>query len=199
MATAQNNPLYLETFQQGSSDDALRFHYIVHCSLDAVEEKRAPRWPAAVTLLSLLMSNSAQPAVFVCVLQKTSGLCVERVAALVCTMVLTLAAFPGRLLLPQVLLPRHEQAPLALGFGLCRHEPAPLALGFGLCNFGLPWLLVASRGPLGLFKRLTSAFAGLRQLRCRGRRPASPQTPTLASCTPPRTTRCLGTGRLPAA
>lgn len=37
----QNNPLYLETFQQGSGDDALRFHYIVHCSLDAVEEKRA--------------------------------------------------------------------------------------------------------------------------------------------------------------
>ncbi|KAK9832604.1 hypothetical protein WJX81_002897 [Elliptochloris bilobata] len=36
-----NNPLYLETFQQGSSDDALRFHYIVHCSLDAVEEKLA--------------------------------------------------------------------------------------------------------------------------------------------------------------
>ena len=45
-ATRQNNPLYLETFQQGSSDDALRFHYIVHCSLDAVEEKRAPSWPA---------------------------------------------------------------------------------------------------------------------------------------------------------
>lgn len=38
----QNNPLYLETFQQGSGDDALRFHYIVHCSLDAIEEKRAP-------------------------------------------------------------------------------------------------------------------------------------------------------------
>jgi hypothetical protein len=38
---AQNNPLYLETFQQGSGDDALRFHYVVHCSLDAVEEKRA--------------------------------------------------------------------------------------------------------------------------------------------------------------
>lgn len=38
----QNNPLYLETFQQAGtgSEGALRFHYIVHCSLDAVEEKR---------------------------------------------------------------------------------------------------------------------------------------------------------------
>lgn len=37
----QNNPLYLETFQQtgAGSEGALRFHYIVHCSLDAVEEK----------------------------------------------------------------------------------------------------------------------------------------------------------------
>ncbi len=46
MSPRQNNPLYLETFQQGSGDDALRFHYIVHCSLDAVEEKRAPNRPA---------------------------------------------------------------------------------------------------------------------------------------------------------
>ncbi|KAK9823385.1 hypothetical protein WJX72_002400 [[Myrmecia] bisecta] len=36
-----NNPLYLETFQPGSDDDALKFHYIVHCSLDAVDEKVA--------------------------------------------------------------------------------------------------------------------------------------------------------------
>lgn len=48
VAPRQNNPLYLETFQQGSSDDALRFHYIVHCSLDAVEEKRAPSWLAVI-------------------------------------------------------------------------------------------------------------------------------------------------------
>ena len=36
----QNNPLYLETMQQTGSEGSLRFHYIVHCSLDAVEEKR---------------------------------------------------------------------------------------------------------------------------------------------------------------
>jgi hypothetical protein len=35
----QNNPLYLETMQQTGSEGSLRFHYIVHCSLDAVEEK----------------------------------------------------------------------------------------------------------------------------------------------------------------
>lgn len=40
-----NNPLYLEPFQdKGKQEDALKFHYIVHCALDAVEEKvAAPR------------------------------------------------------------------------------------------------------------------------------------------------------------
>ncbi|DBA89261.1 TPA: hypothetical protein ACH3X1_016402 [Trebouxia sp. C0004] len=40
-----NNPLYLEVFQsKGKQEDALKFHYIVHCALDAVEEKvAAPR------------------------------------------------------------------------------------------------------------------------------------------------------------
>lgn len=33
----QNNPLYLQSFMEG--DDALKFHYIVHCSLDVIEEK----------------------------------------------------------------------------------------------------------------------------------------------------------------
>ena len=38
----QNNPLYLEPFQsKGKQEDALKFHYIVHCALDAVEEKGA--------------------------------------------------------------------------------------------------------------------------------------------------------------
>ena len=39
----QNKPLYLEAFQ-GSTDeeDTLKFHYIVHCALDAVEEKGLP-------------------------------------------------------------------------------------------------------------------------------------------------------------
>lgn len=35
----QNAPLYLRTFLPGSDDHTLKFHYIVHCSLDAVEEK----------------------------------------------------------------------------------------------------------------------------------------------------------------
>jgi hypothetical protein len=34
---AQNNPLYLQSFIDG--DDALKFHYIVHSSLDIIEEK----------------------------------------------------------------------------------------------------------------------------------------------------------------
>ena len=45
----QNNPLFLETYGPGAaspspasstSEDALRFHYAVHCALDAVEERR---------------------------------------------------------------------------------------------------------------------------------------------------------------
>ena len=36
----QNNPLYLEAFQnKGKQEDVLKFHYIVHCALDAIEEK----------------------------------------------------------------------------------------------------------------------------------------------------------------
>ena len=35
----QNNPLYVEAFQTSPEEDALKFHHIVHCSLDAVEEK----------------------------------------------------------------------------------------------------------------------------------------------------------------
>jgi hypothetical protein len=35
----QNNPLYLKSYVQ--VEDQLKFHYIVHCSLDAVEEKGA--------------------------------------------------------------------------------------------------------------------------------------------------------------
>lgn len=39
-----NNPLYLEPFQRNKQEDSLKFHYIVHCALDAVEEKvSAPR------------------------------------------------------------------------------------------------------------------------------------------------------------
>mmetsp|Transcript_17657 Transcript_17657/g.49379 ORF Transcript_17657/g.49379 Transcript_17657/m.49379 type:complete len:145 (+) Transcript_17657:121-555(+) len=36
-----NNPLYLQTFLDGSDEEQLKFHYIVHCSLDAIEEKVA--------------------------------------------------------------------------------------------------------------------------------------------------------------
>lgn len=34
-----NNPLYLKPFLVLPEEDALKFQYIVHCSLDAVEEK----------------------------------------------------------------------------------------------------------------------------------------------------------------
>ncbi|CAD7698312.1 unnamed protein product [Ostreobium quekettii] len=34
-----NNPLYIRCFLDESSESALKFHYIVHCSLDAIEEK----------------------------------------------------------------------------------------------------------------------------------------------------------------
>eukprot|EP00252_Welwitschia_mirabilis_P018626 TRINITY_DN4137_c0_g1_i1.p1 TRINITY_DN4137_c0_g1~~TRINITY_DN4137_c0_g1_i1.p1 ORF type:complete len:144 (+),score=27.25 TRINITY_DN4137_c0_g1_i1:200-631(+) len=33
----QNNPLYIQSFTD--SDDALKLHYIVHCSLDVVDER----------------------------------------------------------------------------------------------------------------------------------------------------------------
>ena len=33
----QNNPIYLKSYIQ--VDDQLKFHYIVHCALDSVEEK----------------------------------------------------------------------------------------------------------------------------------------------------------------
>jgi hypothetical protein len=38
----QNNPLYLKCFRSGSEEEEeLRFHYIVHCALDAIDEKGA--------------------------------------------------------------------------------------------------------------------------------------------------------------
>ncbi|KAL8540062.1 hypothetical protein ACS0TY_001594 [Phlomoides rotata] len=33
----QNNPLYIQSFTE--SDDALKLHHIVHCSLDVVDER----------------------------------------------------------------------------------------------------------------------------------------------------------------
>jgi hypothetical protein len=42
---AQNNPIYLKSYIQ--VEDQLKFHYIVHCGLDSVEEKGAPRRPAS--------------------------------------------------------------------------------------------------------------------------------------------------------
>jgi hypothetical protein len=38
----QNQPLYLRTFVP--TEDEVKFHYIVHCSLDAVEEKGTGCW-----------------------------------------------------------------------------------------------------------------------------------------------------------
>ncbi|GLJ40390.1 hypothetical protein SUGI_0831640 [Cryptomeria japonica] len=33
----QNNPVYIQSFSEG--DDALKLHYIVHCSLDVIDER----------------------------------------------------------------------------------------------------------------------------------------------------------------
>jgi hypothetical protein len=35
----QNNPLYLSAFTSAADDEAVKLHTIVHCSLDAVDEK----------------------------------------------------------------------------------------------------------------------------------------------------------------
>ena len=40
----QNNPLYIQTFQSqnkisGMQEDPIKFHYVLHCSLDAFEER----------------------------------------------------------------------------------------------------------------------------------------------------------------
>ena len=42
MAIVQSEPLYLDTngTGHGTSRDVLTFHYLVHCALDSVEEKR---------------------------------------------------------------------------------------------------------------------------------------------------------------
>mmetsp|Transcript_19797 Transcript_19797/g.43034 ORF Transcript_19797/g.43034 Transcript_19797/m.43034 type:complete len:85 (-) Transcript_19797:1428-1682(-) len=39
----QNNPLYLRTFPSASPEQILKLNFIVHCALDAVEEKEAHR------------------------------------------------------------------------------------------------------------------------------------------------------------
>mmetsp|Transcript_17753 Transcript_17753/g.57404 ORF Transcript_17753/g.57404 Transcript_17753/m.57404 type:complete len:139 (+) Transcript_17753:1744-2160(+) len=46
----QNNPLYLESFAGDNGEDALRFHYIVHCALDVIEEKVAAPSKGAASL-----------------------------------------------------------------------------------------------------------------------------------------------------
>lgn len=39
-----NNPIFVQTFEGGSStDDELKYHFIVHTSLDVVEEKVAAK------------------------------------------------------------------------------------------------------------------------------------------------------------
>ena len=51
----QNNPLFLESFlERHSEDDVLRFSYIVHCALDAIEERGEPaRCTVAVSARTL--------------------------------------------------------------------------------------------------------------------------------------------------
>eukprot|EP00243_Klebsormidium_subtile_P003998 TRINITY_DN17780_c0_g1_i1.p1 TRINITY_DN17780_c0_g1~~TRINITY_DN17780_c0_g1_i1.p1 ORF type:complete len:142 (+),score=24.83 TRINITY_DN17780_c0_g1_i1:514-939(+) len=36
-----NNPLFIQSYTEG--DDALKFHHVVHCALDVVEEKATPK------------------------------------------------------------------------------------------------------------------------------------------------------------
>ncbi|KAK9799812.1 hypothetical protein WJX73_002139 [Symbiochloris irregularis] len=38
-----NNPLYLEACKPASDEEVLKYHYVVHCALDTVEEKVALR------------------------------------------------------------------------------------------------------------------------------------------------------------
>lgn len=55
----QNNPLYLEVFQsKGKQEDALKFHYIIHCALDAVEEKGAVRGAPHLSCSCSLLNSS---------------------------------------------------------------------------------------------------------------------------------------------
>ena len=44
---SQNNPLFVQTYRSdnvvtGMQEDPIKFHYILHCSLDAFEEKGEP-------------------------------------------------------------------------------------------------------------------------------------------------------------
>lgn len=48
----QNNPLYVQVFPPAEGDQLLKFHYVVHCSLDAIEEKGA---------LAACVEGGAQP------------------------------------------------------------------------------------------------------------------------------------------
>jgi hypothetical protein len=50
----QNNPLFIKTYPQADQDKELRLHLIVHCSLDAVEEKVLLKRAPAESFLGLL-------------------------------------------------------------------------------------------------------------------------------------------------
>jgi len=44
LVMGQNNPLFVQTYRSdnvvtGMQEDPIKFHYILHCSLDAFEEK----------------------------------------------------------------------------------------------------------------------------------------------------------------
>mmetsp|Transcript_19798 Transcript_19798/g.43037 ORF Transcript_19798/g.43037 Transcript_19798/m.43037 type:complete len:155 (-) Transcript_19798:1229-1693(-) len=46
----QNNPLYLRTFPSASPEQILKLNFIVHCALDAVEEKVLQKRPTGEVL-----------------------------------------------------------------------------------------------------------------------------------------------------
>lgn len=58
----QNNPLLLRAFEP--TDDLLKLHYVVHCSLDAVEEKR--EWQLGCN--SMLLGPRRAPGAVACFL-----------------------------------------------------------------------------------------------------------------------------------
>ena len=59
----KNNPLFVQTYRSdnvvtGMQEDPIKFHYILHCSLDAFEEKGEPsnakgRWSCSGDSLTL--------------------------------------------------------------------------------------------------------------------------------------------------
>lgn len=46
----QNSPIYVKTFNQSAQLDDIKFHFIVHTSLDSFEEKRTSHLPVLLII-----------------------------------------------------------------------------------------------------------------------------------------------------